>query len=79
MMIWERALGVQAVVKDNEFQILLEETRIVFIQDEDGRGEGIQSFEINVKDKDRILNKAKDKNLIKEGEVFIGGTKFLLN
>ena len=67
------------MVIDNEFQILLEETRVVFIQDEDGRGEGIQSFEINVKDKDRILNKAKDKNLIKEGEVFIGGTKFLLN
>ena len=79
MKNWERALGVEAVFQDNEFQILLEETRVVFIQDEDGRGEGIQSFEINVKDKDRILNKAKDKNLIKEGEVFIGGTKFLLN
>tara|TARA_B100000686_G_scaffold28496_1_gene28578 strand:+ start:1011 stop:1763 length:753 start_codon:yes stop_codon:yes gene_type:complete len=79
MKSWETALGLQAVFKDNEFQIILEETRVVFVEDKDGRGEGIQSFEINVKDQHKVLKKAKDKGLLQEDNIVIGGVKFLLN
>ena len=52
---------------------------IVFVEDCDGRGEGIESFEINVKDKNSLLKKAEEKGLFKDGDVYIGGVKFLLN
>ena len=79
MRSWERALGKEAIFKDNQFQIQLEESRIVFVEDSDGRGEGIESFEISVKDKEGLLKKAEDRGLFKDGEVYIGGVKFLLN
>ena len=60
-------------------QIQLEESRVVFVEDSDGRGEGIESFEINVKDKNSLLKKAEEKGLFKDGDVYIGGVKFLLN
>ena len=63
MRSWERALGKEAVFQDNQFQIQLEESRIVFIEDSDGRGEGIESFEISVKDKESLLKKAEEKDV----------------
>ena len=79
MRSWERALGKEAIFKDNQLQIQLEKSRVVFVEDSDGRGEGIESFEINVKDKNSIQRKAEEKSLFKDGEVYIGGVKFLLN
>ena len=79
MRSWERALGKEAVFQDNQFQIPLEESRIVFVEDSDGRGEGIESFEISVKDKVSLLKKAEEKGLFKDEEIYIGGVKFLLN
>ena len=79
MRSWERALGKEAIFKDNQFQIQLEESRIVFIEDSDGRGEGIESFEISVKNKDSLLKKAEEKGLFKVEGIYIGGVKFLLN
>ena len=79
MRSWERALGKEAIFQDNQFQIQLEESRVVFVEDCDGRGEGIESFEISVKDKDSLLVRAEEKGLLKDGEVYIGGVKFLLN
>lgn len=79
MRSWERALGKEAVYQDNQFQIQLEGSRVVFVEDADGRGEGIEAFEINVVDKEKVLKSAKSKGLIRNGEVYIGGVKFLLN
>jgi len=79
MRSWERALGKEAIFQKNQFQIPLEESRIVFVEDSDGRGEGIESFEISVKDKESLLRKAEEKGLIKDEEVYVGGVKFLLN
>jgi hypothetical protein len=79
MRSWERALGKEAIFQENQFQIPLEESRIVFVEDSDGRGDGIESFEISVKDKDSLLRKAEGKGLIKDEEVYVGGVKFLLN
>ena len=64
---------------DNQFQITLEGSRIVFVEDSDGRGEGIEAFEINVKNREELIAKATDLDLLSDGDVFIGGVKFLLN
>ena len=45
----------------------------------DGRGDGIEAFEISVKDKDSLLKTAEEKGLFKDEEIYIGGVKFLLN
>ena len=79
MRSWERALGKEAVYEDNQFKIQLEGSRVVFVEDTDGRGEGIEAFEINVNDKEKVLKSAKSKGLIRNDEVYIGGVKFLLN
>ena len=79
MRSWERALGKEAIFQDNQFQIPLEDSRIVFVEDSDGRGEGIEAFEISVKDKDSLLKTAEEKGLFKDEEIYIGGVKFLLN
>jgi hypothetical protein len=79
MRSWERALGKEAVYEDNQFKIQLEGSRVVFVEDIDGRGEGIEAFEINVNDKEKVLKSAKSKGLIRNDEVYIGGVKFLLN
>ena len=79
MRSWERALGKEAVYEDNQFKIKLEGSRVVFVEDTDGRGEGIESFEISVKDKDSLLLKAEQRGFLKDGQVYIGGIKFLLN
>ena len=79
MRSWARAVGKEAGYEDNQFKILLEGSRVVFVEDTDGRGEGIEAFEINVNDKEKVLKSAKSKGLIRNGEVYIGGVKFLLN
>ena len=79
MRNWERALGKEAVYRDNQFLIELEDSRIVFVEDTDGRGDGVESFEISVNNKDNLLKKAEEKGLVKDGDVCIGGVKFLLN
>ena len=79
MRSWERALGKEAIFEDNQFQISLEDSRIVFVEDSDGRGDGIEAFEISVKDKDSLLKTAEEKGLFKDEEIYIGGVKFLLN
>jgi hypothetical protein len=79
MRSWERALGKGSIYQDNQFLIQLEGSKVVFVEDTDGRGEGIDAFEINVNDKEKVLESAKSKGLIRNGEVYIGGVKFLLN
>ena len=79
MKSWQRALGKEAVYLDNQFQIILEDSRVVFVEDSDGRGEGIEAFEINVKNREELIAKASDLDLLSDGDVFIGGVKFLLN
>ena len=65
--------------EDNQFKIQLEGSRVVFVEDIDGRGEGIEAFEINVNDKEKVLKSAESKGLIRDNEVYIGGVKFFLS
>lgn len=79
MRSWERALGKEAIYENNQFKIQLEGSRVVFVEDTDGRGDGIEAFEINVNDKEKVLKSAESKGLIRDKEVYIGGVKFFLN
>lgn len=79
MRKWEKALGREGTYENNQFVIKLNESRVVFVEDSDGRGEGIESFEISVKDKESVIKSSEDLGLYFNGEVQIGGAKFLLN
>ena len=79
MRKWEKALGREGIYENNQFVIKLNESRVVFVEDSDGRGEGIESFEISVKDKESVIKSSEDLGLYFNGEVQIGGAKFLLN
>lgn len=79
MRKWEKALGREGTNENNQFVIKLNESRVVFVEDSDGRGEGIESFEISVKDKESVIKSSEDLGLYFNGEVQIGGAKFLLN
>ena len=79
MRSWEKALGKKGIYINNQFQINLNKSRVVFMEDLDGRGDGIESFEISVKDKKSIIKSAQDLGLFFDGEIHIGGAKFLLN
>jgi len=72
---WEKVLGVQAV--NNKIQ--LDSTWIEFIEEVDGRGEGIYSFNISVKDIDGMMTKADKLNLIVNNNIQIGGVNFELS
>ena len=79
MRSWEKALGKKGIYTNNQFLINLNESRVVFVEDLDGRGEGIESFEISVKDQKSVIKSAQDLGLFIDGEINIGGVKFLLN
>lgn len=79
MRKWEKALGREGTYSNNKFLIELKESRVVFVEDSDGRGDGIESFEVSVKDKESVIKSAEDLGLYTNSEVHIGGAKFLLN
>ena len=79
MRKWEKPLGVEGIYKNNQFLIELKDSRVVFVEDSDGRGDGIESFEIDVKDKESVIKSAKDLGLYANNEVHVGGAKFILN
>jgi|TARA_B110000438_G_C15783778_1_gene637464 hypothetical protein len=72
---WERVLGV----KNDGNKILLDSTWLEFIEDNDGRGEGIHSFNIKVKDSELVMKKAEELNLVKGNQIIIGGVIFTLS
>ena len=59
MKKWERALGKKGTFKENHHQIELLNSRIIFKEDKDGRGDGPESFELRVKDKKALMSSAK--------------------
>ena len=72
---WEKAFGVKA---DENLQINFSDSRIKFVDDLDQRGEGINAFELSVKNKEIVYEKAKELSLIKNDLIHIGGVNFLL-
>ena len=79
MRKWEKALGREGIYRNNQLLIELNKSRVVFVEESDGRGDGIESFEISVKDKESVIESAENLGLYINHEVHIGGAKFLLN
>ena len=79
MRKWEKALGRKGIYRNNQLIIELNKSRVVFVEESDGRGDGIESFEISVKDKESVIESAENLGLYINHEVHIGGAKFLLN
>jgi len=76
---WEAALGIKGTKEIEGHTINLGSSRVVFVKDEDGRGDGPSAFEIKVKNPQDVRDRAEHLGLIDNGEVSIGGVKFLLN
>ena len=66
------------VKADENLQINFSDSRIKFVDDLDQRGEGINAFELSVKNKEIVYEKAKELGLIKNDLIHIGGVNFLL-
>jgi hypothetical protein len=72
---WQSILGRQSL--DNK--IFLDNTWIEFIDYKDGRGEGIYSFDIQVKDILAVKKRAKNLNFLIDNKINIGGVIFTLS
>ena len=79
LLKWETALGIKGSQEPEGLTINLGTTRVVFIKDQDGRGDGPSAFEVKVKDPASVMAKAEELGLLDQGEISIGGVKFLLN
>ena len=76
---WEAALGIKGTQENDGLTINLGSSRVVFVKDTNARGEGPYAFEIKVKDIKEVRARAEDLDLVDNGEVSIGGVKFILN
>ena len=74
---WQSVLNI-ANEKVSDDQIDLDNTWIRFVKDEDGRGPGVSAFCLEADDKEALIKKASDLGLMNNGNIFIGGVKFLL-
>ena len=75
---WEKALGKKRET-GNSLDILLDGSKISFVSDSDGRGEGIHAFRVKALAKDEILQKAEQMQLLQDGEISLGGVKIILD
>ena len=59
--------------------ISIDKSKISFVSDLDGRGEGIYAFKIKALAKDEILKRAEQMQLLQDGEISLGGVKIILD
>ena len=76
---WQSVLTVNSPNDSGNNIINLDATDIEFVENEDSRGEGVTAFKIKVKDVEAVNQKASQLNLLHNGEIIIGGVKFLLS
>ena len=75
-MQWEKALGLKRTT--DELKIQLVESTINFVENIDGRGEGINAFKIKTIDKNQIIKNAKSMKIFQDEEISLGGVKIIL-
>ena len=75
---WENALGKKRDAGSG-LDISLDGSKISFVSDVNGRGEGINAFKIKALAKDTIMKKAEEMNLIQNQEIVLGGVKIILD
>ena len=74
---WEKALGKERAIGD-ELTIPLKESNISFVQNDDGRGEGIYAFVLKALDKEKIIENAKKNDAWKDENIYVGGVRIIL-
>lgn len=74
---WQSVLRMPSENISNR-QIDLDNTWIRFVEDKDGRGPGVSAFCLEANDNESLMKKAADLGLMHQGDIFIGGVKFLL-
>lgn len=76
---WAGLLGRKAFRKGGEIRIPLDEGTIRFVEDVDGRGEGLGGLDVEVNGVERVLEAARTRGMTVEGSrVLVGGTRFRL-
>ena len=74
---WSQILGNPRMNKE-DWVIYLDNTRIKFIPDLDGRGPGVSSFILRCNEIERIQKKAEALELLHDDAILLGGMKFYL-
>ena len=74
---WQSVLRMPSENVSNR-QIDLDNTWIRFVEDKDGRGPGVSAFCLEANDNESLMKKAADLGFMHQGDIFIGGVKFLL-
>tara|TARA_B100000401_G_scaffold340678_1_gene238979 strand:+ start:115 stop:852 length:738 start_codon:yes stop_codon:yes gene_type:complete len=74
---WQSVLRMPSENISNR-QIDLDNTWIRFVEDKDGRGPGVSAFCLEANDNESLMKKAADLGFMHQGDIFIGGVKFLL-
>lgn len=77
--LWSRVTGVPAVTTGGEPTLQLENARLRFVADRDGRGPGLGGVELAVRDRDRVLAAARRLGAWRSDDVVeLCGTRFHL-
>lgn len=74
---WETALGKKRT-KGSNLSISLDKSEIKFINEDDLRGEGLNSFIISTNRSREIYKRAENRGFIKDSRIELGGINFLL-
>ncbi|MFT6433702.1 MAG: hypothetical protein ACJAVI_001744 [Candidatus Azotimanducaceae bacterium] len=78
--LWGKVAGLPVVYEGSELSIQLNNARLRFVAIEDGRGAGLGGLDITVRNRDQLLEKAKQRNCyVSDDQVNICGTRFYLS
>jgi catechol 2,3-dioxygenase-like lactoylglutathione lyase family enzyme len=75
---WSEVLGRVAAADGDKWRIGLDEGEIRFVNDTDGRGEGLGAFDVAVRDVNQVQDRAAARGLVKDGVVTLAGTRVRL-
>lgn len=75
---WSEILGVDAREDGDLWRIRLDQGEIRFVKDADGRGEGLGTFDVVVRDVGQVRARAAERGLIRDGMVTLAGTRVRL-
>jgi hypothetical protein len=75
---WSEVLGRGAVADGNLWRIRLDQGEIRFVNETDGRGEGLAAFDVAVRDVKQVHARAAARGLIENGTVMLAGTRVRL-
>jgi len=75
---WQSVLRISPE-RVSDYEINLDNTWIRFVEDQDGRGPGVSTFCVEANDNKALMKRATELGFVIQGDIFIGGVKFLLS